>query len=176
MKLIHCQLEDIALGFCQCGCGMRTNIATRTVTRNGYIKGQPIRFIRNHRKKLDHLVRFTIAESGCWLWIGPLNNKGYGTFNRKYAHRVFYEQYKGPIPNDLELDHLCRNTACVNPDHLEPVTHAINLRRSKNAKLTDAEVLEIRKLAEDGLSSSQIASRYRINPSYAWRIMSGERR
>ena len=50
------------------------------------------------------------------------------------AHRVYYERHVGPVPEGLELDHLCRNPGCVNPEHLEPVTHAENIRRGYQAK------------------------------------------
>jgi hypothetical protein len=69
----------------------------------------------------------------CWLWLASLKPSGYGQFrlNGKtaYGHRVAYELLIGPIPAGLSLDHLCRNTACVNPSHLEPVTHQENMSR-----------------------------------------------
>lgn len=69
----------------------------------------------------------------CWLWTASGNGRGYGKFHvdgtLRYAHRWVYEQLVGPVPAGLELDHLCRVPACVNPDHLEPVTHAENMRR-----------------------------------------------
>ena len=76
-------------------------------------------------------------NSGCWLWDASLDGKGYGQFmvpqdgvrKLKRAHRISYEMYKGPIPEGLDLDHLCRVPSCVNPDHLEPVTRGENLRR-----------------------------------------------
>lgn len=71
---------------------------------------------------------------GCWLWTGALNGGGYGRFNvgrRLYAHRAAYLMFVGPIPDGLQIDHLCRVRHCVNPDHLEPVTHAENVRRGE---------------------------------------------
>jgi hypothetical protein len=78
-----------------------------------------------------------VDRSGpCWLWTGGTSNAGYGHFHPtkrqgKGAHRVAYELVRGPIPEGLELDHLCRVVTCVNPDHLEPVTHAENMRRMR---------------------------------------------
>jgi HNH endonuclease len=66
--------------------------------------------------------------SGCRLWLGPWDGL-YGTIGQKKAHRVAYEYIKGPIPEGLVLDHLCRVTICINPNHLEPVTDAVNIRR-----------------------------------------------
>lgn len=73
-------------------------------------------------------------DGTCWRWTKCKNPLGYGQINVKYklisAHIVGYWLHKGRIPADLFLDHLCRNPWCVNPDHLEPVTHAENNRRS----------------------------------------------
>ncbi len=70
---------------------------------------------------------------GCWEWTASQRGRGYGCFrlNRKtlQAHRVSYSLIRGEIPEGLELDHLCRNTSCVNPFHLEAVTHGENVRR-----------------------------------------------
>lgn len=66
---------------------------------------------------------------GCWIWLSALNDRGYGQFSKKHAHRVTYETFVGPIPEGLVLDHLCRVPCCVNPAHLEPVTHKENILR-----------------------------------------------
>jgi hypothetical protein len=69
------------------------------------------------------------------MWTGAKSKNGYGHFRTSgdklhYAHRFAYELLIGPIPEGLQLDHLCRNRACVRPEHLEPVTHVENIRRS----------------------------------------------
>lgn len=70
---------------------------------------------------------------GCWLWTGRVDRNGYGRFSlgtERLAHRVAFRLFVGPVPDGLELDHLCRSRSCVNPAHLEPVTRRENLRRS----------------------------------------------
>jgi hypothetical protein len=71
--------------------------------------------------------------TGCWIWHGGRHELGYGRFwsgsSVVPSHRISYEHYRGPIPNGLEIDHLCRVHSCVNPWHLEPVTHTENVRR-----------------------------------------------
>jgi hypothetical protein len=73
------------------------------------------------------------ALSGCWLWAGEWNDGGYGRLwirgKNHQAHRLSYELHKGPIPDGLTIDHLCRVRCCVNPDHLEPVTMRENTLR-----------------------------------------------
>lgn len=65
----------------------------------------------------------------CWLWMGARTVKGYGVFNNTTAHRIAFILLHGPVPDTLEIDHLCRNKLCVRDDHLEAVTPAENSRR-----------------------------------------------
>lgn len=79
------------------------------------------------------LAKRTITDSGCWEWGGQRQPTGYGSIyvegQQLRTHRVSYDLFVGPIPENLHIDHLCRNTSCFNPQHLEPVTHAENMRR-----------------------------------------------
>src|SRR3990167_11482908 len=72
-------------------------------------------------------------DTMCWNWIGTKDSSGYGRFRFFYktilAHRFSYELFVGEIPTGLVIDHLCRNTSCVNPAHLEPVSIYENCRR-----------------------------------------------
>jgi HNH endonuclease len=129
---------------CECGCGERAPIAMMTNRRQGAIKGQPQRFVLGHRHRNrgpDYVEEDCGHNSPCWIWQKAATTEGYGikALSAKelvYAHRFYYEQTKGEIPEGLELDHLCRVPSCVNPDHLEPVTHRVNSRRAWG--LTDA--------------------------------------
>lgn len=80
-------------------------------------------------------ARYDVAANGCWIWRPPIARNGYGVLSGHdgvrpmAAHRVAYELLVGPISEGMEIDHLCRTPVCVNPAHLEPVTHAENMRR-----------------------------------------------
>ncbi len=77
-------------------------------------------------------------NSGCYLWIGALNSKGYGKIGTRrdcketLAHRASYRHHKGVIPEGFDVDHRCHVRCCINPDHLEAVPHLVNVRRSDN--------------------------------------------
>jgi hypothetical protein len=99
------------------------------------------------RSLRERIELFSIPEpnTGCWLWLGNVNKRsGYGTLGvgqrsrgekcTVYAHRASYETYRGPIPERMHIDHLCRVRCCVNPDHLEVVIQAENNRRSRLAR------------------------------------------
>ena len=79
--------------------------------------------------------------AACWVWSGAMDGQGYGHLRAGpagagfvRAHIAAYEHGFGKVPDGLELDHLCRNKLCINPAHLEPVTHAENLRRAGIAR------------------------------------------
>lgn len=79
------------------------------------------------------------SPTECWIWRGFIDGGGYGQFNHSgsmlKAHRLAYELSVGQIPSGLVLDHLCRCRSCVNPSHLEPVHHLVNVRRGEAGKL-----------------------------------------
>lgn len=137
-------------GLCHCGCGKRTPIAK--TSRGDRVAGQPVRFLRGHRIQMAgdwhaNFWRCVRKTKGCWFWTGSKNQGGYGTFgvnqrNVKFktsAHRIAYELCVGPIPDGYTVDHKkCKNHDCVNPAHLEPVPHRVNLLRGDTINARNA--------------------------------------
>ncbi len=83
-----------------------------------------------------------VGADECWLWTGSRSALGYGNFfwegRKDHAHRYAYAAFVGPIPEGYQLDHLCRNPPCVNPAHLEPVTHRENVLRGVSPTAVNA--------------------------------------
>jgi hypothetical protein len=77
--------------------------------------------------------KYIVIPNGCWIWTDALNDNGYGRISVKLksisAHIISYNLFVGEVPKGLELDHTCKQTNCVNWRHLEPVTHAENMKR-----------------------------------------------
>ena len=171
-------MQGVPYGYCHCGCGERTPLSDRTRTARGCVKGEPIRFIHGHNcRRTPH--EYVVDENGCWVWQFGKSPKGYGQTTRNgcywAAHRLYYTQAKGPIPASLQLDHLCRNPSCVNPDHLEPVTHTENCRRGRNAKLTLAGAFMVRLCyLSTTLYHREIAEMFGVSRPAVGRVMRGE--
>lgn len=174
---------------CECGCGQETRIAPCTDRSKGWIKGEPLRFVLGHRwlgvkpPNADRPIEYSVVDLGyaspCWIWRGSVSHNGYGLIfrdGRSYrAHRFVYEKTHGPIPDGLEPDHLCRQRICINPDHLEPVSRAVNARRGAAAKLTQAKADEIRRMYEAGsYSLRQLGRMFGVHNSQICRIVNRE--
>ncbi len=95
----------------------------------------------NYHGGVEHTAdRLSTATGGCWEWQGDKGVDGYGRFRLfgRYAqaHRLSYRDFGNDLPDGMLIDHLCRNKRCVNPHHLEAVTHAENVRRGLRGNIT----------------------------------------
>ncbi len=138
----------------------------------------------------EKFLQFVVQAEGCWGWIGPLHNAGYGRLAHDkmelLAHRIAYELFVGPIPDGMHVLHHCDNPPCMNPAHLFLGTHADNMRdmvvkgrsqrgeRNGQSKLTEGQVLEIRKVHAGGDSQKELAQRYGVDRSMVNRIVNGK--
>jgi hypothetical protein len=148
-------------------------------------KGSAQRGGKKPTSLLDRIRRRIKHEGDCWVWQGSLM-RGYGhirvgtnkTNDWVKAHRAVYELLVGPIPEGFSIDHLCRNRACVNPAHLEPVTVAENNRRQEvrhgeahpKSKLT---VEVVRQIRASSLPHTHLAVQFGVDPKTIARVRSG---
>lgn len=162
---------DPQYGKCGCGCGEDAPICVGTDNRTGVRRGDPYPYIQAHRFRsspLTYIEQDHGYTTPCWIWQRSLDHRGYARVdgrrgNSGLLHRIMYESRKGVIPHAMQLDHLCRQRSCVNPDHLEPVTGTINVRRGNATKLTESIVRDIRVSNE---SIKVLAERYNITAGY----------
>jgi hypothetical protein len=113
-------------------------------------------------RALDEHVVDTVT--GCWRWTAGYNAQGYGQWwngvRPVLAHVFYYLRLVGPVPEGMELDHLCRVRDCVNPDHLEPVSSRDNTRRGARTKLSPEDVRCIR--AVEGVRQDWLAEMFGV--------------
>lgn len=183
-------------GMCCCGCGQPSPIIRHNEPTRGLVKGAPFRFIKNHhirkyRSNEQRLLSRLILrdEESCWEWLGWTDRDGYGEIGqggrlegKKKAHRAAYETWIGPIPDGLLVCHTCNNPSCCNPYHLYAGTHEQNMadmdragRRprgeaSVHAKITEVDVIEIRRLVDSGVSGREVGARFGLEAEEARRI------
>jgi hypothetical protein len=161
---------EIGYGKCHCGCGEETTICDGTDAAAGAIKGKPRLYCRGHSGEKKGHPQYVIDEkTGCWIWQWSKGDKGYGRVRvegKSYAipaHVHYYQQRFGPIPDGLQLDHRCRNRACVNPEHLEPVTCLVNVRRGLVPKINITIARAIKDDLRQGMKRRHIAKKHQVS-------------
>jgi hypothetical protein len=179
---------------CECGCGEPAPISRQTDTKRGYVKGQPRRFRRGHhvrgceRPDLYKTERYRVEDRGyetpCHIWRLAISKKGYGQeWDRerkqmRFAHAMAFERKHGPVPSGAEIDHLCRQRACVNPDHLQAVSHVVNVGRADHeARRVPADVREriLRIVAIGELRQADVALVVGVSRATVSRTVRGQR-
>lgn len=181
-------------GECQCGCGLKTKIASNHRVGRGWLKEHPVRFIPKHQRRkaiVEIFQQYVIPgePDACWEWQGYRDKLGYGELKhwtgKCFAHRFSYEYYKGPIPNGLCILHRCDNPSCINPKHLLIGTQQDNMAdmvnkgrqargsRRGGSKLTEAVIPEIRALRATGMFYTEIAQLYGVTDSTIRSIIHG---
>jgi len=132
--------------------------------------------------EIERLVaRRVVTTQGCWQWIGATNGYGYGLVfirgERHYVHRLSYQlAIEQSIPTGLVVDHLCENTLCFNPEHLEAVTHQENLRRASRVGGKTHCVHEHAYTPENTYVSPAGARQCRTCNRARWRVQNARRR
>lgn len=195
------EIAAVKPGFCYCGCGGRTPLATRTNKARGNVAGQSIKYLKNHHrtsKPIDmtdvrrRFLNFVTAggPDACWEWQGDTNWKGYGRLSVKArnvgAHRVSYQLHHGDIPEDLLVRHTCDNPPCVNPAHLVLGTYQQNSQDAKErdrltrgediaiSRLTERDVQDIRRKFANGATKKGLAREYGVARYTIQQLLKGD--
>jgi hypothetical protein len=169
---------------CACGCGQTAPIAHQTDSLRGYVKGEPRKYVLGHhtrgQKRALKTERVKSEDRGyktpCLIWQLSITAKGYGQEwnpilrRMDFTHRVAWQERHGAIPKNVEIDHLCRVRSCRNVDHLELVTHLVNVSRSAR-RLPDSVRHRVRELANAGLSAPEISGALGISKTSVRRIV-----
>ncbi len=125
-------------------------------------------------------------NSGCWLWGGGVNRRGYGRAGKRgIAHRMVFEHVNGPIPDGMHVCHICDNPSCVNPVHLFLGTHQDNMddkcrkgRQARgthgpSARLSYAKAAEVRALLASGVGVRKVARLYGVQHTSIMKVRDG---
>lgn len=161
-------------GLCECGCGERTRVPRWSDRSHQIIRGEPLQYVYGHWTRPGKLIEID-SSTQCWNWLRA-KRRGYGVVGlvgkTYYTHRLSYMIFRGPIPPDKQLDHLCRNPACLNPAHLEVVTHAENGRRGKHTRLS-WETIHLIRSRVIGVYGEQtkLAKEFGVTPQHIGRII-----
>jgi len=177
-------------GICMCGCGERTALAKQGHAAKGWVKGKPVRYVGGHCKNVRSakdstvervLLSYVVEDRGftspCWIWQRYVSPAGYGIAtaygHNHRAHRFYYEAYVGPIPQGMDIDHLCRHRDCVNPAHMEPVSRRENVRRGGSVRLSAHRAGCVREMLTLGFTRAQVARLHGICISHVDHIRAG---
>lgn len=126
-------------------------------------------------KQAQFMARVTVRDDGCWDFRGEKTRLGYVRFwikqERFLAHRFAYVLMRGPIEPGMEIDHLCWNRSCCNPEHLSQKTHSANCRSKRNSKLTAADVEEIRRRRSSGETVRSLMESFRVSDTMIYNVI-----
>jgi len=134
--------------------------------------------MRAIKPEFDRFITKVVKSEGCWEWVGSKLPMGYGRIRRKragkqsvcLAHRLSYELFKGPIPEEVCIRHTCDNPSCVNPDHLVIGSHADNMQDMFKRNLTHSKLGNPVKLLNI-LTVREIREYMKQNPNTALQII-----
>lgn len=182
------------MALCECGCGKSTSIAKYSDSRYGWVRGQPVRFIKGHWRRGKHVgdeasiaKHSHVLPNGCVEWTAAKDKQGYALFTpygqpMKRLARYLYTQAHGPLEPTQFVCHRCDNTSCINVAHLFVGTTQDNMDDMKRkerqargekhhkARLTEEQVREIRASHE---TNDALATKYNVNNGTIWFIRRG---